>query len=247
MSYDSAPPVSHHWSVAGLTAHVAASGAYAPQRLTPLVDRYVLHVLSLVDPTRPDSLVNKLSGGAECEPIPALFAAIIGESLDAAELSGGLVTPYPANTDSPAPWRGISLHAAHDGLPHRISVPAGSLLRVERLGLALACDWSATALARELETAVLVGVGPDAASVGDGARYGWAIEVNGRILQLRPGMALATAPTSERAKLVVAARTCALARVACDSALASPLGARRWLAGHDLSAVIIDAPAQDGP
>jgi thiamine biosynthesis lipoprotein len=183
----------------GTTATLVVADAAA----LPAAQRVLRGELDRIDRAcsrfRSDSELSRANGQAGRRVrIGALLTEAIAVGLDAAEATGGLVTPTLGGSLTAAGYdRTFRLvrhgHAvAFEAVPHgleawrrieldrderRLLVPAGLQLDLGATAKALAADRAAHAIATRTGTAVLVSLGGDIAVAGHAPPGGWAIRI----------------------------------------------------------------------
>ena len=209
------------WPVWGTTARIVVTD---PLRRAAAAD-LVRHELAAVDAAcsrfRPDSELRRACAAGRTTVSP-LLADLVAAALTAAEQTGGDVDPTvggileglgydrdfaaitgrpttPAVRVFPAPdWRAVRL----DG--QELVVPRGVLLDLGATAKAAAADRAARLVATRLGVGVLVALGGDIATAGDGPDGGWSVLVQDRpgdpkcTVRLPAGAALATSSTQSR-------------------------------------------------
>jgi thiamine biosynthesis lipoprotein len=198
----------------------------APERLpaaAALVDDVLARVELACSRFRSDSELLTLARGTDgWATLSPTLADLLRAALDAAHSTDGAVDPtvggtlvdlgYDRDIESvrsrPAPavrvvrkpvgWRSLRL----DG--DRLWMPAGTQLDLGATAKAVASDWCAAAVADQLDTGVLVSLGGDIATAGNGPEGGWQITVQDvpddrpQQITLADGAAAATSSTVRR-------------------------------------------------
>lgn len=214
----------HQWSLWSTTARVCVTD---PRLLDEAVAR-VRVLLGEIDDVanrfRSDSEVSRLGARTDTEGgvrISSLLAELLEEALRAADRTGGAVDPtvgvplmglgydrdiaaIPENSPlavvvSPAPgWH--TLHLDGD----RLTMPAGTVLDLGATTKAVAADRSAALVHQSLGCGVLVSIGGDMATAGQGPLGGWQVLVQddqtdpAETIRLDDGWAVATSSTTHR-------------------------------------------------
>ncbi|MGN6743458.1 MAG: FAD:protein FMN transferase [Amnibacterium sp.] len=210
------------WSVWSTRAHLLVTDPESLGAAVALAERHLAAVGDACDRFRSDSELARIadaSGGVRVSP---LLAELIGAALDAAALSGGAVDPTVGSALAALGYdRDLEL-VLRDGVPSRVvvtAVPGWQRVRLEgdvltmppglRLDLgatakAASADRIAAAIEERLGVGVLMNLGGDIATAGDGPEQGWQVTVQdlpadpATQVSLLPGWGLATSSTQRR-------------------------------------------------
>ncbi|WP_430335507.1 FAD:protein FMN transferase [Rhodococcus sp. ACT016] len=211
-----------HWRVWGLDASVVVC---APDRLDAartIIDKHLHRIELACSRFRDDSEIRAVESAPGPTVVSPLLARLVSTALTAAEETGGDVDPtigsallrlgYDrdfseiAGRDLPAPatfvpapsWTQVILH------DRTLTLPAGIRLDLGATAKALAADDCARMVATALGTGVLVCLGGDIATAGDGPQGDWQILVQDGDdapacrIALPAGGAVATSSTRKR-------------------------------------------------
>jgi thiamine biosynthesis lipoprotein len=213
-------PDTAQWPVWSTTARVVVRDPGALPAARGIVDSVLAAVDDACSRFRPDSELRRLelAPGRPTEVSP-LLAALIDAALTAAEWTGGDVDPTIGiamaslgydrdlaivDTDGSAPvvvrrapgWHQIRLHG------EEVTIPPGVRLDLGAVGKAFAADLCATLVHTSCETDVLVSLGGDIATAGEGPD--WHVLVSDGpdqphcTVRLAAGTAMATSSTISR-------------------------------------------------
>lgn len=212
------------WPVWSTTARLVVT---RPDRLPvarELVELRLAEVDAVGSRFRADSEINRVNGGdGRPQTVSPLLAALVEVALDAARRTDGDVDPTlgedlhaigydrdieqlrTGTQDAPRvtlrrrpSWRRVRLEG------RTLSMPAGTILDLGATAKAHTADLCALQVADELDTGVLISLGGDIATAGDGPDGGWQIRVQdgpaepGCTVTLAPGHAIATSSTLRR-------------------------------------------------
>jgi thiamine biosynthesis lipoprotein len=210
------------WSLWSTTARVVVTDPAARDDARRVVDEVADSVDRACSRFRPDSELSLLAGRSGAATISPLLAELVGTALEAARLTGGLVTPtlgavlrdlgYDRDWSAMrAASRAVRIvvqraprwdDVALDGTT--LTVPAGVALDLGSTAKAWTADRAARTVADRLGVGVLVGLGGDLASAGTGPRGGWRVLVRDHaddpsvVVALPTGAAIATSSTRSR-------------------------------------------------
>ena len=211
------------WSLWSTTARLVVTDPAALDEARGLVDGYLATVDDAANRFRPDSEISTLrpgpDGGVRLTPV---LADLVTQALAAAWFSDGDVDPTVGSTMDalgydrdlelvlhderpvravvrPAPgWRTLRL------VDNRLFLPADVRLDLGATAKAVAADRAAALVHAELGVGVLVALGGDIATAGDGPPGGWQVAVGegpedrADQVALPPGAAIATSSTLAR-------------------------------------------------
>jgi thiamine biosynthesis lipoprotein len=212
------------WPVWSTTTRLVVTRPDRLRAARQLVERRLAEVDAVASRFRVDSEVNRTSGGdGRPQTVSPLLAELIEIALDAARGTDGDVDPtigedlhaigYDRDIEElravpqAAPrvtlrrrpsWRRVRLEG------RTLSLPAGTILDLGATAKAYTADLCARQVADDLGTGVLVSLGGDIATAGDGPDGGWRIRVQdgpqepGCTVTLAPGHAIATSSTLRR-------------------------------------------------
>ena len=229
------------WRALGTLVHLVVTEPGALAQARRLLTQDLADVDAACSRFRADSEIRTLAGGRP-QPVSPLLAEAIEVALRAARLTDGDVDPtvgaamsaagYDRNFEIIEPngpalaltvrqvpgWHQVRL----DG--HTLALPAGIQLDLGATAKAWAADRSATRIARQLGTGVLVSLGGDIAVAGPSPAAGWRIRVQD--VTGAPG----DPPAGPYALIAIR-----------DGGLAtSSTAARRWRRGGDVLHHILD-------
>lgn len=268
-------PASRQWPVWSTTAEVTVTDRDALDEAVTLVQALLAEVDDVANRFRADSEIRQPG-----ERMTPLFMRHLDAALDAARATDGIIDPTVGGIlgdlgydrditlihDQDVPVRAVVRRLPHWRKVHRrgdaLSLPAGTELDFGATSKALAADDAAALVARRLGVGVLVGIGGDIATAGDGPSDGWRIRVDAGVgdthdVQLPSGAAIATSSTIRRtwtqagvrqhhlidprtcapavtpwAAVTVAADTCVRANVATTTAMILGDAGLGWLHDH---------------
>jgi thiamine biosynthesis lipoprotein len=212
------------WRVWSTTARLVVTRPDRLRAARQLVELRLAEVDAVASRFRADSEVNRVNGGdGTPQMVSPLLAELIEIALDAARRTDGDVDPTigedlhaigydrdieevragpqgaPRVTWRRRPsWRRVRLEG------RTLSLPAGTILDLGATAKAHTADLCAQQVAEELDVGVLVSLGGDIATAGDGPDGGWKIRVQdgpsepGCTVTLAPGHAIATSSTLQR-------------------------------------------------
>ncbi|MBL7254052.1 FAD:protein FMN transferase [Paractinoplanes lichenicola] len=135
--------------------------------------------------------------GGDVDPTVGAALCGLGYDRDFAALTGREVAPAVRVFTAPD-WRSVRLE------DRELTVPAGVLLDLGATAKAVTADRAAARIAAELGVGVLVALGGDIATAGDGPDGGWRVLVRDRpedpscTVRLPAGAAMATSSTASR-------------------------------------------------
>ena len=265
---------SRQWAVWSTTAEVTVTDRAVLDDAVALVHTHLAEVDDVANRFRDDSEIRRAGGR-----MSPLFARHLDVALSAAEATDGLIDPTVGGILGDLGYdrditlihdRDVPLRAVVRRLPHwrkvrrvddLLELPPGTELDFGATSKALAADDAAALVAERLGVGVLVGIGGDIATAGDGPGDGWRIRVDAGVgdihdIQLPSGAAIATSSTIRRtwtregvrqhhlidprtcapavtpwAAITVAADTCVRANIATTAAMIQGDGALDGL--HD--------------
>lgn len=209
------------WTVWSCDAHLIVTDPRATNDAFNTATGLLAEIGDACDRFRLDSELQQVRGGIATILSPTL-GLLVGTALDTARRTGGLCDPTVGQalqdigydrdirlvTDDDRPLRVIvrprrSWEAVEfDG--SRLTVPEGVQLDLGATAKALAADLIAQRLAVELGCGVLMNLGGDIATAGDGPLGGWQVRVQDipgdpvSRIALHSGFALATSSTQRR-------------------------------------------------
>ena len=215
-------PDTAQWPIWGTTARLVLTRPASLAQAREIVDVELAAIDQAASRFRDDSEIQALRT-AQGRPVRVspLLAELVATALEAARTSGGRVDPtlggalvalgydrdlsvLPSDGGwrvRPAPgpgWQRVTLSGTE------LSVPAGVLLDLGATGKAYAADRCARLIAERCDTGVLVSLGGDIATAGEGPEGGWRILVRDgpgepeTTVAVRAGTALATSSTLGR-------------------------------------------------
>lgn len=203
-------------------AHLIVTDPVALASARGIAEEYLAVVGDACDRFRVDSELSRIEDASRGVQVSPMLAHLLRAALSAAAQTDGLVDPTVGqalteagydrdielvlDSDRPARvvltrapgWRRIHL----DG--DVLTMPSGVRLDLGATAKAVAADLAAADIAASLGTGVLVNLGGDIATAGDGPDNGWQVTVQdlpgdpaGQV-SLRPGWGLATSSTQRR-------------------------------------------------
>lgn len=271
----STAPGSHQWAVWSTTAEVTVTDRGALEEAVALVQAHLAEVDTVANRFRADSEIRQPG-----RPLSPLFIRHLDVALEAARTTDGIIDPTVGGILGDLGYdRDITLIHEQDvpvkaivrRLPHWrkvrrvgdvLELPTGTELDFGATSKALAADDAATLVAERLGVGVLVGIGGDIATAGEGPAEGWRIRVDAGVgdthdVQLPSGAAIATSSTIRRtwtqagvsqhhlidprtcapavtpwAAVTVAADTCVRANVATTASMILGQAGLAWLHDH---------------
>lgn len=274
---------SRQWAVWSTTAEVTVTDRAALDEAVAIVQGHLTEVDAVANRFRADSEIRQ--PGKRMSP---LFARHLGVALNASAETDGIIDPTVGGILGDLGYdRDISLIHDHDRpakavirrLPHwrkvqvagdLLELPADTELDFGATSKALAADDAAALVAEKLGIGVLVGLGGDIATAGNGPADGWRIRVDAGVgdthdVQLPSGAAIATSSTIRRtwtqkgvrrhhlidprtcapavtpwAAITVAAESCVRANVATTTSMIKGYTGMNWLHGHGMPARLVD-------
>lgn len=215
-------PRTRDWELWSSSCRLVVRHGDALDDAVAIVDAELARIEQACSRFRPDSELMRLArtddGSAQLTPV---LAELVGAALEAARASGGAVDPTLGSVLAglgydrditlvrqgharvrvvrPAPgWRSLHLEG------NRLVMPPGTQLDLGATAKALAADRCARLVHRLLGTDVLVALGGDIATAGDGPDEGWQVTVQDlpsdatHRITLAPGAGVATSSTSHR-------------------------------------------------
>lgn len=263
---------SRQWPVWSTTAEVTVTDRTALEEAVAIVTAHLAEVDEVANRFRSDSEIRRGSGR-----MSPLFARHLDAALAAAEATDGLIDPTVGGIlgdlgydrdialihDQDVPVKAVVRRLPHWRKVRRIDdlleLPRGTELDFGATSKALAADDAAALVADRLGVGVLVGIGGDIATAGDGPEGGWRIRVDAGVgdthdIQLPSGAAIATSSTIRRtwrldgvrqhhlidprtcapavtpwAAITVASDTCVRANTATTAAMIQGDTALEWL------------------
>ncbi len=261
------------WELWSTQARICLTDAAVLQKARLIADDLLGAVDQAASRFRMDSEVAQLSAG--WSTVSPMLAALVSAALTAAELSDGAVDPtvgmamrgigYDRDINevlaSPQQmprqtrvvgWQSLYLQGRRLFLPRGVELDLGATAK------AVAADWCAEAIVRELDAGVLVSLGGDIATAGEPPAGGWQVKVQdtdddpGCQVTLAAGAAIATSSTVRRSwglglhhivnpvsglpadpvwrSVSVVAPTCAEANTISTGAVVKGTQATTWLA-----------------
>ena len=210
------------WSLWSTTARVVVTDPAARDEARCIVAEVADAVDLACSRFRTDSELSQLAARSGTVTVSPLLAELVGTALDAARLTGGLVTPtlggvmrdlgydrdWPAMGASSRPARFVVRRAPRwddvrlEGTA--LTVPPGVSLDLGSTAKAWTADRAARTVADRLGIGVLVGLGGDLASAGRGPAGGWRVLVRDQyddpsvVVAIPSGAAVATSSTRSR-------------------------------------------------
>ena len=210
------------WRVWSTSASVVVTEPDALAIARELVETELAAVDEACSRFRPDSELSRAEQTGRPVTVSPLLAELVGTALDAARRSGGDVDPTlgadlarlgydrdiaQVEPDGPAvqitarraiSWQDVSLAG------RTLTLPPGVRLDLGATAKALTADRCARLVTERLGTGVLVELGGDIATAGDGPNGGWTIHVRDRpadpvaTVRVTAGSAMATSSTASR-------------------------------------------------
>lgn len=268
-------PAGRQWAVWSTTAEVTVTDREALDEAVALVQAHLAEVDDAVNRFRTDSEIRRPAGR-----MSPLFLRHLDAALDAARATDGIIDPTVGGIlgdlgydrditlihDQDVPVKAVVRRLPHWRKVRRVGaeleLPGGTDLDFGATSKALAADDAAALVAERLGVGVLVGIGGDIATAGQGPDEGWRIRVDAGVddthdVQLPSGAAIATSSTIRRtwtqdgvrrhhlidprtcapavtpwAAVTVAADTCLRANIATTASMILGRAGFAWL--HDL-------------
>jgi thiamine biosynthesis lipoprotein len=210
------------WSMWSTTARVVVTDPAARDEAQRIVAEFGNAVDLACSRFRPDSELSQLAHRSGTVTVSPLLAELVGTALDAARLTGGLVTPTLGavmcdlgyNRDWSAMGApGDSSRLVVQRAPRwddlrlvgtALTVPPGVSLDLGSTAKAWTADRAAQRVAERLEVGVLVALGGDLASAGPGPAGGWRVLLRDHkddpsvVVAIPSGAAVATSSTRSR-------------------------------------------------
>ncbi|MGN6722905.1 MAG: FAD:protein FMN transferase [Marmoricola sp.] len=276
-------PGSRQWAVWSTTAEVTVTDRDALDDAVALVRAHLAEVDDAVNRFRDDSEIRRPSGD-----LSPLFIRHLDAALVAARATDGIIDPTVGGILGDLGYdrditlihdRDVPVRAVVRRLPHwrkirrvgaTLALPVGTELDFGATSKALAADDAAALVADRLGVGVLVGIGGDIATAGDGPDDGWRIRVDAGIgdthdVQLPSGAAIATSSTIRRtwsqagvqrhhlidprtcapaatpwAAVTVASNTCVEANIATTASMILGDAGLQWLHDRGHPARLVD-------
>lgn len=274
---------SRQWAVWSTTAEVTVTDRAALDVAVALVETHLAEVDEVANRFRADSEIRRGSGR-----MTPLFARHLDAALTAAAATDGLIDPTVGGIlgdlgydrdialihEQDVPVRAVVRRLPHWRKVRRIGdlleLPRGTELDFGATSKALAADDAAALVADRLGVGVLVGIGGDIATAGEGPADGWRIRVDAGVgdthdIQLPSGAGIATSSTIRRtwtldgvrqhhlidprtcapaatpwAAITVAADTCLRANTATTAAMIQGEAGLEWLHQQGHPARLVD-------
>lgn len=208
----------HDWEIWSTTARLVVTDDAAAAPAAALVDGLLAEVSAACSRFDPGSELMRLGPGHT--RVSPMLATLLSAALDVAARTDGAVDPtvggamvalgYDRDIHElsavPGAVRVVDVQGWHslrlvDG---ELTLPAGVLLDLGATAKALAADLGAALVAERLGTGVLLELGGDLATAGDGPEGGWQVWVQDlpgdpqQQVTLTPGAAIATSSTVRR-------------------------------------------------
>jgi FAD:protein FMN transferase len=214
-------PATAQWEVWSTTARLVLTDASLLEPARDIAHRKLAAVDVACSRFRADSELATLPAGRPACVSP-LLASLVGAALEAAEATGGLVSPTLGNAlanlgydrdwtlmDGDRPASGLRVRPAPSWRKVRLdrrqlTVPDGVRLDLGATGKAFTADLIAAQIAAELGVGVLMALGGDIATAGPTPDEGWHVLVQDQpgdpsvVVVLPPGGAIATSSTQGR-------------------------------------------------
>lgn len=210
------------WNVWSTRAHLLVTDAGALGEAVRIAEQDLADVGNTCDRFRSDSELSRIADASRGVRVSPLLAELIGAAIEAAATSDGAVDPTVGAALAALGYdRDLEL-VLRDGVPSRVvltavpgwrrvrledgvlTMPAGLRLDLGATAKAVAADRIAAAVAARTGAGVLVNLGGDIATAGEGPAGGWQVTVQdlpadpATQVSLAGGWALATSSTQRR-------------------------------------------------